>query len=500
VDAQGPPVKRIAGVAFAASLLALTAAHIGSPNVLFDGNAGPYAVRVIVRPPEVVPGLAEVVVRLQSVDAQRVSIRPVFWRAGVRGAPSGDQLSRVPGEASTYSGRLWLMAYGAYSMYVTVDGTRGSGTVIVPVSSFATGRLPLPRGLGAILVVLAVLLVAGFLTLVRAGAGESLVAPGETIDAPRRRRANVVTGFAAAILSLALFGGAMWWNAADSAYQRNMFASPKVDARFTVDASHRTLELRVHDTARFHAISSPVAPDHGKMMHLFLVSSSGMQALAHLHPIQTDSLVFRTEVPSVPAGRYLLFGDIMLENGLSLTVETRIELPPAPGAVTPQDTDDTWDRTATVTPIGPGAVHVLSDGYSMAWAGSDGPITAGTPTDLRFAVRDSTGAIATVKPYLGMASHAVIIAHDGSVFIHLHPMGTVTPTAQQVFALRDRGDTTQGGRLRTEELQPNAMMNMPMSGLLTVPYEFPKPGRYRIWVQAKPNRRVLTGTFDVDVR
>ena len=33
---------------------------------------------------------------------------------------------------------------------------------------------------------------------------------------------------------------------------------------------------------------------------------------------------------------------------------------------------------------------------------------------------------------------------------------------------------------------------MPMSGQLTFPYEFPKPGRYRIWVQAKPNRRVLT--------
>jgi hypothetical protein len=41
---------------------------------------------------------------------------------------------------------------------------------------------------------------------------------------------------------------------------------------------------------------------------------------------------------------------------------------------------------------------------------------------------------------------------------------------------------------------------MSMSGQLTFPYEFPKPGRYRVWVQVKPNTRVLTGTFDVDVR
>jgi hypothetical protein len=139
----------------------------------------------------------------------------------------------------------------------------------------------------------------------------------------------------------------------------------------------------------------------------------------------------------------------------------------------------------------------------MAWAGSDAPITSGEPIDLRFVVRDSSGAVAPVHPYLGMAAHAVVIDHDGSVFIHLHPMGTVSMAAQQVFAMRDRGDTTQAGRLRTHELlagEAPTMSNMPMSGELTFPYEFPKPGHYRIWVQAKPANRVLTGTFDVDVR
>jgi len=39
-------------------------AHIGSPNVFFEGPAGPYPVRVTVRPPGVIPGLAEVSVRV----------------------------------------------------------------------------------------------------------------------------------------------------------------------------------------------------------------------------------------------------------------------------------------------------------------------------------------------------------------------------------------------------------------------------------------------------
>jgi hypothetical protein len=39
-----------------------------------------------------------------------------------------------------------------------------------------------------------------------------------------------------------------------------------------------------------------------------------------------------------------------------------------------------------------------------------------------------------------------------------------------------------------------------MSGDISFPYEFPKAGRYRVWVQVKPADRVLTGVFDVEVR
>lgn len=491
---------RRAFVAVFVSVLALVIpGHVGSPNVVFDGSAGPYPVRVVIRPPQVVPGLAEVIIRVNASDVKSVGIRPVFWRAGVKGSPTPDRAKLVNGQQTMYAGELWLMSRGAYSVYVSVDGARGSGTAIVPVSSFATGRLDLPKGLGVVLAILGVLLLAGLLTIVRAAAGDSMLPAGQAMQPSDRRRANLATVIAIPVLAIVVLGGANWWSVVDRDYQRTMYRPPAADPTITVDSTHRTLSLHVHDTSAFRAIFSPVVPDHGKMMHLFLVSTSGMQVFAHLHPTETDSLRFTTELPWVPAGRYLMFGDIATENGLSLTVSNRIEIPPAPGLVVPSDADDSWDRTANVTFAAPGATRPLTGGYSMRWAGDDQQIVAGQPTDLKFTVFDSSMNVASLNPYLGMAGHAVVVRHDASVFIHLHPMGTVAMVAQKVFAQRDAGDTTEKGRLRSAPaMEEHAGMSM--SGELTFPYEFPKPGRYRIWVQVKPRDQVLTGTFDVTVR
>lgn len=483
-----------------ALFLGLTA-HIGSPNVVYDGDAGPYPVRVVVRPPMVVPGRAEVVVQLTSNDTAKVDIRPVFWRAGAAGSPAGDNAPREAGTANIYTGQIWLMSRGSYSVYVTVSGARGAGTAIVPVTSFATGRLGLSKGLAAILIVLGGVLFVGLITIVRAATGEALLEPGERATPATKRRMRIATVVATPILALLVFGGANWWSSVDGDYERTMYRPPAVDVDVQTGNAQPTLSLRVHDTAAFHAIFAPVIPDHGKMMHLFIISAGDHEWFGHFHPTEVDSLHFVTSLAGLPAGKYRLFGDIVLGNGLSQTVTNTFEWP-GDSSATSHDPDDAVAPHSVILsaandPRSGGSGSATTEIFRSA-QDDKAVLRANEPVDLKFEVRDAKGVVTTLAPYLGMAAHAVVLSQDESVFVHLHPMGTVATSAQQTFAARDRGDTTAAGQPR---LPDTMAMPMSMDGHLDFPYEFPKPGRYRVWVQVRPSvgAPVLTRAFDLDV-
>ena len=476
-------------------------AHVGSPDVIFDGKAGPYDVRVIVRVPMVVPGLADVGVRVLNADARRVLIRPVFWRAGVAGSPSPDAAKPVAGATRMYAGQLWLMARGAYSVYVTVEGAAGTGTVTVPVMSVATGRLRMSTGLGVLLGALGVLLAAGLITIVYAGAGESVVAAGQSIDAKRQRRARTIAIIATPVVALAIFGGAKWWSNVDRLYQTRMYRPLATHASIARQADRSILLFEVVDSTGHALTLDPIVPDHGKLMHLFMIDSATMTSFAHLHPVFDETAMFSTTLPPLPPGRYRLFGDVTFETGQARTLTGSVTVTRDDSLLASSariDDDDGWINAAGVERRGGSStVDTLADGSTMEWLADANPIRAGTEATLRFRVLDRGGVIASLEPYLGMPAHAVVARTDGSVFIHLHTAGTISFAAQQVFALRDRGDTTAKGRLRLpSDSMPHAM---PMTGEFSFPYIFPHAGSYRIWVQVRHGGRVLTGVFDVAI-
>src|SRR6266849_1508364 len=63
-DASEAVMRALGRFLLLAAVVAVASAHVGSPDTVFEGAAGPYSVRVVVRPPGIVPGQAEITVRL----------------------------------------------------------------------------------------------------------------------------------------------------------------------------------------------------------------------------------------------------------------------------------------------------------------------------------------------------------------------------------------------------------------------------------------------------
>ena len=506
---------RLARLASRSALLALlvgiAAAHVGSPDVFVDGMAGPYAVRVMVRPPQVVPGLAEITVRangINAADVERVHVRPIFWSTGAKGSPRGDEAARLEAPEPTFAARLWLMRSGAWMVRVELHGRRGTGAIDVPVGAVATGTLGLGAGLKVALVGLGLFLFFGLLSIVHAAAGEALTVPGERPAPARRRRARVVSGIAFAVLSLLVLGGARWWDAEARAYRRTLYRPLAVHASVREEGGRRALSLEITDSAWTTGRLTPFVPDHGKLTHLFLVrdadltaaSAPSVGAFAHLHPGMRDSNTFVGPLPPLPAGRYRLYADVVHESGFARTLVDTLDLPAPDKEAAALPADDAWRVTGAVRVSTGPAVAWLDDGGSLVWTPDPSPVVAGRETTLRLELRGPDGAPASPEPYLGMAGHAVVTKRDGSVFIHLHPSGTVSPASQRTFTLRDAGDTTALGRLRlgAADTAP-AHVGHALTPTLAFPYAFPSAGEYRVWVQVRRAGRVLTGAFDIGV-
>jgi hypothetical protein len=504
LDDAGSPLRRVGrSIGRAAAALSLTiglAAHVGSPDVYYSGQAGGYDVDVAIRPPQVVPGIAEVLVHVADPAVRRVVVRPVYWLAGSRGAPTGDDARAVPGSPGSYAGQLWLMTGGAYSVHVTVTGPAGAGTVIVPVGAVATGQLALDGPLRWLLVVLGLLLAAGLVTAMYAAIGESQVPPGEEIPPPRRRRARRVAIAMVPVVAFIAFGGARWWGAEAARYRRTLYKPTPTHATVADVAGVPTLTLTVLDSAWRLGWVTPVMPDHGKLAHLFIIGSDSLAPFAHLHPAMADASTFTTPLPALPAGRYRLFADVVHESGFERTLVDSfvVRTPLSRAGRTSLDADDASFDGAAVR-VGAAALDgALGDGLVVRWAGDAAPI-AGRPGVLHFTLHDAPGGPVPVEPYLGMAGHAVVVRRDGRVFIHLHPSGTASMASQLAFALRDRGDTTARGRLRLDAA-PMGMTASPQARReISFPYAFPSAGEYRVWVQLRSAGRVRTAAYDVKV-
>lgn len=497
-------------VAALAALVIVCSAHVGSPDAWYEGSAGPYHVVVQVVTPGVVPGVATVFARVAGAGVEQVTVQANRFDA-LAAAPPPEVAEAVDGDPGMYSAPLWIMSGGSNSVTVDVRGTLGSGKAVIPVVVVANRRLELDPKLGAVLVVVGLFLFVGLVTIIGAAVRESTLAPGETPDAGRRWKARTAMALGAALFALTLFGGSRWWKLEDTRFNDSIYKPLTASATIESTAGANVLDLKIADSLwvmrndttwlRAHRGSrwTPLIPDHGKLIHVFMIREPDLLAFAHLHPATTDSVSFKSVLPQLPAGSYRVYGEVVHESGFNETLTTKVDLgEPTATAQRSTDSDDASRYSATVPN---GSTAFLEDGSIMTLERGSAKFVEGKDAALRFSIVGADGKPLALEPYIGMAGHAVVTRDDGAVFVHLHPSGTYSMASQLAFTMRQPGDTIAGRlgqRIKASEgMHP--VVSVPESGVVSFPYAFPKPGKYHMWVQVRHAGRILTGAFAFDV-
>lgn len=470
----------------AACLLATAlpvAAHVGSPDVFFEGEAGPYKLLVTIRPPQVVPGVAEIEIRSLSPGVRQVHIVPLrlVQRGGQLG-PLPDLAQPAKEDPQFYTGSLWLMATGSWKVQVDVDGDQGHGSLAVPVPALSTRVLTMQRSEGLVLLPFALLLCIGMISIVGASVREANLQPGARPVASRIRRAHIAMAATAAFMVAALWAGNQWWNSEAGWYRRYVFKPLELQASIV---SGR-LELRLKDPGWLNRQTDDLLPDHNHLMHLYVIRIPEMDRVWHLHPERAQDGTFSQALPAMPAGRYALYGDIVHANGLGETATAEIQLPDIAGQ--PLTGDDSAGATLPVAEADYNrSVTPLSDGFQMVWDREKAPLRSRRSYLLRFRLEDSAGQPASdMELYMGMPGHAAFVGVDRSVFAHVHPSGSVPMAALGLT----QPDNPHAGHM---------MMHSGMPAEVSFPYGFPKSGPYRIYVQMKHAGHIVTGIFDANV-
>jgi hypothetical protein len=470
-------------------------AHVGSPDIYLDGTAGPYKLFVTIRPPQVIPGVAEIQVRSQTpgiTEMKAVALPLGDPRADHPPVP--DLLRRAAQDTGFFTGALWLMADGSWQVRIVVNGSQGPGTLSIPVPAVAQTVRGMQWPLGVALSIIGLFLVGGLAAICGATVREAKLATGAVPNPANARKGRLAMLVSFAIIAGVLTAGKLWWDREVQIYQGRIYKP--INMRATLENAS-TLDLNLSEPGwmqpehgkltriLFTRKLDDLVPDHDHLMHLYVIRQPGLDVIYHLHPDLSQPDEFRLALPAIPPGDYKLYADVVHENGLPETLTAALHLP---AGVTerarPLAGDDAHAETTPVGKAALGDSFLLPDGYRMHWINAATPIEARQGTEFRFELLTPNGTRPNdMALYMGMLGHAAFVKTDGTVFAHIHPNGTVSMSA---FML------AQG---------PHSMANMPMDdptipNQVAFPYGLPTPGTYRIFVQMKHGETVETGVFD----
>jgi hypothetical protein len=245
------------------------------------------------------------------------------------------------------------------------------------------------------------------------------------------------------------------------------------------------------------------------LIHLLLVGPTGQ--LWHLHPIRTAPGRYQQHLTLPVPGRYALSAELVRRGGGVQMVRAAAGLEAIAGTA---GGTSGLDAASAATP-GPvhldattGTAHTVVDRDTVT-------VTTTRPvTGIPVTVAARFGDTADLQPWLGMVGHLIVAgplpAADGTdvgtavqsapIWAHTHSMGGM-PMAHGPMAGMQMDDGMDAmiamnpvnGDSAPDETVAAYGPDVPFT------FTFPAAGRYRLWVQAERNYRVLTVPVVLDV-
>jgi len=190
---------------------------------------------------------------------------------------------------------------------------------------------------------------------------------------------------------------------------------------------------------------------HEKPMHLIVVRED-LGVFSHEHPEVAADGSFRLRYAFPQAGEYTLFVDVAPRGAGGQVMPLRLKVGGKKG-----------ERFA----IGAEKLTGEAASGSVRVSFAETQFAAGKTLRMTSKIRDAKSGVPVndLQPYLGALGHLILVHEDGETFVHSHP----------------------------DELDPKAGKD----GHLAFLARFPKPGRYRAWVQMQRAGVVETAAFTV---
>lgn len=227
---------------------------------------------------------------------------------------------------------------------------------------------------------------------------------------------------------------------------------PGMKARVTFNVFHPLSGARVTDYAEVH----------DKRYHLFIISRD-LKHFAHEHPTAQKDGSWTIDITLPQPGHYLLLSDFLPTGGGPQMIATPLVTAgydgDLTGAVPKLEPDIEWAKTV--------------DGVKLELTLPQAQLIAGEEVELPFQFTNAkTGEpLKDLQRYLGAFAHGLIVSEDLVDHVHTHPHEMLEGT-----------DVTTGGG-------PEVVFDA----------FFPRPGRYRAWIQFQRNDRLSMVSFTFDV-